>query len=100
MTTPRPDPTAERLAGGLLASFFALFGWFTLWQGGITLKGRSGATSFVGGAAGLAVAALALLVAGFGVALFLKSWKAPRATQGLAFALLLGPALVLLLWHR
>jgi hypothetical protein len=100
MTQPGLDPTAERLAAALLAGFFALFGWFTLWQGGITLKGRSGATSFVSGAAGQAVAALALAVAGFGIALFLRSFRVPRPVRLLAFALLLGPALLLVFWRH
>ena len=34
------DPTAGRLAAGLLTAFFALFGWFTLWQGGVDTDDR------------------------------------------------------------
>ena len=97
MTRPEPDPTAARLAAGLLTVFFLLFGWFTLWQGGITLKGKSGATSFVDGHAGLAVAAFAFLVAGVGLAMLLRSLEANRAVHCLAGAAVLVPPLLFVL---
>jgi hypothetical protein len=94
------DPTGERIASGLLAGFFTAFAWFALWQKGITLKGKSGATSFVDGNAGLVVAAFALLFGCVGVALLLRSFRAARTTYFISFALLLVPALALALTCR
>jgi hypothetical protein len=100
MKPPMQTPTAERLIAGLLATFFALFGWFDLWQGGITLKGKSGAVRFVDGRAGLAVAAFAFVVAALGVAMLLRTFKVHRSayyTAGVVLAL--PPILFLLLRH-
>jgi hypothetical protein len=100
MKPPGQDPTGERIASGLLAGFFTAFAWFALWQKGITLKGKSGATSFVDGNAGLVVAAFALLFGCVGVALLLRSFRAARTTYFISFALLLVPALALALTRR
>jgi len=99
MEPPAQDSTAERLVAALLMVCFALLGWFDLWQGGITLKGKSGATSFVGGRAGLAVAGIAFLVATFGLALLLRSFKAKHGTRLAAGAALLVPPVVYALFH-
>lgn len=97
MNPPAKDPTAERIAASILAIFFGLFGWFTLGQGGISLKGKSGATSFVSGWAGVAVAALAFMVAIFGVTLFLRSLKSSRPTYYYSWAIVLLPPLAYVL---
>lgn len=97
MKTPEQDSLAEQLMASLLATFFALFGWFTLWQGGVTLKGKSGAVSFVGGRAGVAVAGFAFVVATFGVALLLRSCRANRQAFYLAGAVVLLPPMVFVL---
>ena len=99
MKPPARDPTAERLAAGLLTAFFALFGWFTLWQGGITLKGKSGATSFVDGHAGMLVAGCAFFVATLGLALLLRSFEANRPAYYIGGAVVLVPPLVFVLFH-
>lgn len=57
------DPTAERLAIGILILFLIGYGWFDLWQGGIAIKGRSGDVAYADGGFGLAVAAGAFLFA-------------------------------------
>ena len=99
MKPPAQDPTAERLAAGLLTAFFALFGWFTLWQGGVTLKGRSGATSFVDGHAGILVAGFAFIVATMGLALLLRSFEANRPAYYIGGAVMLLPPLLFVLFH-
>lgn len=91
MTAPR-DPTAERLAVGLLLAFLLAYGWFDLLQGGIAIRGRSGAVSFADGGAGLAVAAFAFLVAALVSLLLAKSLRWGRAaTWTLAAACALPP---------
>ena len=99
MKPPAKDPTAERLAAGLLTAFFALFGWFTLWQGGVTLKGKSGATSFVDGHAGMLVAGFAFFVATLGVSLLLRSFNVNRQAYCVGGAVVLVPPLVFVLFH-
>ena len=99
MKPPARVPTAERLAAGLLTAFFALFGWFTLWQGGVTLKGKSGATSFVNGYAGMLVAGFAFFVATLGLALLLRSFEANRPAYYIGGAVVLVPPLVFVLFH-
>ena len=84
----------ERIAAGLLAVFFEAMGWLTLLQGGITLKGKSGRTSFVDGSMSLVLALSFFLVSALGVALLLRSLGARRSTYGLAAVLLLLPPLV------
>lgn len=88
------DPAAERLVLGLLAGFLAAYGWFDLLQGGIAMKGRSGAVSFVDGRAGLLVAAGAFLFAALVSLLLAKSLRWGRgATWALSTAILLPPIL-------
>ena len=84
---------AERLATALLAGGFALLGWMTLWQGGILIKGKSGAGSFVQGSAGRALAAFFFCAAALGLLLFLRSFKPGRLVNTLALAVLLIPPL-------
>lgn len=98
MKSPSADPTAERLAAGLIALFFALFGWFTLWQGGVTLGGKRGGTSFVDGSAANWVAAVSLMVAGLGCAMVLRSFKAGRAAYGWSALCLFVPPVAFALW--
>lgn len=93
------DPTAARIAAALLTAFFALFGWFTLWQGGVTLKGKSGATSFVDGHAGMLVAGFAFFGAIIGVALLLRSFEANRRAYYIGGAVVLVPPLLFVLLH-
>ena len=100
MSLPKPDPTAERIAAALLAVFFFLFGWYTLMQGGITLRGKNGHISFVDGYLGLAVAGFTFLVANLGVALLLRSLDASRRTYWLCSGIVLLPPLVFALLQR
>lgn len=99
MKPPAQDPTAERLAAGLLTAFFALFGWFTLWQGGVTLKGKRGATSFVDGYSGMLVAGFAFFVATLGLALLLRSFEVKRQAYYVGGAVMLLPPLLFVLFH-
>lgn len=100
MTSPSPYPTAERIIACILAIFFACFGWVTLVQGGITLKGKRGVVSFVNGWPGVAVAGLAFLVAGFGVSLLLRSCKVGRSVHYIAWAIVLVPPVAYVVLHR
>ena len=86
--------TGERVAAGLLAVFFEAMGWLTLLQGGISLKGKSGHSSFVDGSMSLVMALFFFLVSALGVALLLRSLGARRNTYALAAVLLLLPPLV------
>ena len=94
MKTPSPSPTAERLASGLLAAFFAAFGWFSLWQQEITLKGKNGATSLVTGSAAQVVGAAAFVLSAVGLVVLLRSFSAGRLTTITAFVVLLLPPLI------
>lgn len=76
------DPTAERLAIGILMLFLIGYGWFDLWQGGIAVKGRNGNVSFADGGVGLAIAAGAFLFAALVSLLLARSVRLPRAVGG------------------
>ena len=97
MTSNKQDPTAERVSSAILAVFFLLFGWYTLWQGGISLGGKSGRSVFVDGYASLAIAAFAFMVATMGLALLLKSLRAGRKAYWTGAALMLLPPVVFVL---
>ena len=97
MSAPKPDPSAERIAAALLAVFFFLFGWYTLWQGGIILGGKSGRSVFVDGYASLVIAAFAFMVVTMGLALLLKSLRAGRKAYWTGAALMLLPPVVFVL---
>ena len=94
MKTPTPSPSAERLASGLLAAFFAAFGWFALWQQEITLKGKNGATSLLTGSAAQAVGAAAFVFSALGLVLLLRSFSAGRLTTITAFVVLFLPPII------
>ena len=100
MPPTKPDPTAERIAAALLAAFFLLFGWYTLWQGGITLGGKSGRSVFVDGHASLAIASFAFMVAAAGLAMLLKSLQAGRMAYWTGAALLWLPPAMFVLVQR
>ena len=100
MDLPSRNPLAERIIASIMATFFALFGWFDLLQGGITLKGRNGHTSFVDGWVGIAVAGLAFLVATFGVSLLLRTFRASRSTHYFSWVILLLPPVFFILFRH
>lgn len=101
-----PPPTdassaAERLTVGLVTAFFTLFGWFTLVNGGVALRGRKGNESLVDGAAALAIAASAFLIAALCLTLLLRrAWPAPRAVFWACLVALLLPPLLFVLLAR
>ena len=99
MNPPAPDPTGTRIAAGVLTAFFAAYGWFTLWQGGIDLKGRSGHATFVSGLTGIAVAFGAFLIAALGLALLTRSLGAGRRSYVVAVLVLLLPPILYALAH-
>ena len=99
MKATSTDPTAERLAAALLGLFFALFGWFTLWQGGVSLGGKRGGSSFVDGGAASVVAAASLVVAGLGCAMVLRSFKAGSAAYWWSALVLFAPPVAFALWR-
>ena len=63
MTNKTTGTFAERFITGLMTLFFMASGWFVLLNGGVSLKGKSGAVSFVDGNAGIAVAGFAFFIA-------------------------------------
>ena len=63
MANEAKDKTAERLAIAIVLVFLLGFGWLTLLQGGMTLKGKSGHESFVDGRLGIATACFDFLIA-------------------------------------
>ena len=56
MAESRSPSAAERLAFALLLLFLVAFGWFTLLNGGVSLKGRTGRVIEATGVTGIAVA--------------------------------------------
>ena len=97
MTAPR-DPTAERLAIGLLLAFLLAYGWFDLLQGGIAMKGRSGEVAFVDGVAGSLVAAVAFAIAALVALLLARSLRWGRAAKTAMLAAILLPPLLHMLF--
>jgi hypothetical protein len=93
-----PGSAADRLATGLVAAFFAVFGWFTLLQGGVGLKGRSGEMSHVTGGFGIAVACAAFLFATLAALLFSRSLGLGRRGAAIVSAVLLVPPAAFILW--
>ncbi|MEQ1513506.1 MAG: hypothetical protein ABL934_12635 [Lysobacteraceae bacterium] len=91
------DPTAERLAIGILMLFLIGYGWFDLWQGGIAVKGRNGNVSFADGGVGLAIAAGAFLFAALVSLLLARSVRLPRAGIVLVLGAILVPPLAYVL---
>ena len=83
--------SVERLAVALLAGGFALLGWLTLWQGGMSVKAQSGLVTFIDGRPGRVVAALCFCAAAISLLLFLRSFKPGRLVNMLALAVLLIP---------
>jgi len=61
MTNQSDGNFAERLIIGGMSLFFMLAGWYILLNDGVSLKGKSGAVSFAGGSAGLAIAGFVFL---------------------------------------
>lgn len=94
MPTRTTDPTATRVASAIMTAFFASLGWYTLWHGGIELAGKSGRTSFVSGAAGVAVAFGAFGVAALGLLLIMKTVDMTGRGRAIAIACLLAPPIL------
>lgn len=96
MTDAR-DKTGERLAFAILMLFMVGFGWLNLLQGGISLKGKSGDTTFVTGTAGLAVATGTFVIGALVSLLMARSFGLGRVgTISLAMAILLPPLVFVL----
>lgn len=91
------DPTAERLAIGILVVFLIGYGWFDLWQGGIAIKGRSGDVAYADGGFGLAIAAGAFLFAALVSLLLARSLRLRRPGIFLLLAAILLPPLAYVL---
>ncbi|MFZ2753608.1 MAG: hypothetical protein WAZ48_09180 [Lysobacteraceae bacterium] len=87
------DPTAERLAIGMLMLFLIGYGWFDLWQGGIAVKGRNGAVSYAEGGYALAIAAGAFLFAALVSLLLARSLRLRRPGIALLLGVILLPPL-------
>ena len=93
MPVQKPATAAERLTSTLLTVFLAACGWFTLLQGGIDLKGKSGRITYVEGGFALGVAAGAFLFAALSGLLMVRAYGCGRRGAGLLFAALLVPPL-------
>jgi hypothetical protein len=97
MKSRPPGTAAERLAAGLLAAFFVAFGWLTLLQGGISLKGRSGGVSYVTGGFGIAAACIAFFIAAMAALLLSRSLKLRRSGCVMLIAMVIVPPAAFLL---
>jgi len=98
MNNPVSSNTAERLVAALLTCFFIGFGWLTLLQGGVSLKGKSGQVAYASGGYAIGVAVGAFLFAALSVFLLAKTFSLRR--RGVVFMLitvLVPPAAFLLL---
>ncbi|NOT88261.1 MAG: hypothetical protein HOP03_08755 [Lysobacter sp.] len=91
------DPTAERLAIGILILFLIGYGWFDLWQGGIAVKGRNGVVGYAEGGYALAIAAGAFLFAALVSLLLARSLRLSRPGILLLLAAILLPPLAYVL---
>lgn len=87
------DPTAERLIIAILMLFLLGYGWFVLWQGGIAVRGRSGAVSYAEGGYALAIATGAFLFAALVSLLLARSLRLRRPGIALLLGVILLPPL-------
>jgi hypothetical protein len=62
-----------------LTAFLSALGWFTLWQGGIALKGKGGHISYVGGGFATAIAIGAFFFAAISALLLAKAFGLGRS---------------------
>lgn len=97
MKNEAKDKTAERLAIAIVLVFLLGFGWLTLLQGGITLKGKSGHESFVDGRLGIATAGFDFLIAALCALLLGKSFNAHSRTYAILLVGVLVPPVIFLL---
>lgn len=96
----RPVGTlAERLASGVVALFFVAFGWIILLNGGVSLKGKSGAVSFVDGYAGIALAGGMFFFGALLALLLARTLGFNRQRAAMLVALVVVPPLLFLLWR-
>jgi len=100
MSEPKSSNTAERLVAVLLTAFFVGFGWFTLLQGGISLKGKSGQVTYVSGGFAVGVALGSFLFAAMVAMLVVKPFSLGRRGLILTLAAVLGPPIAFLLLLR
>jgi hypothetical protein len=88
-----PATAAERLTSTLLTTFLAAYGWFTLLQGGIDLRGKSGRITYAEGGFALGVAVGAFLFAALCALLMVRAFGWGRLGAVLLLAALLVPPL-------
>jgi hypothetical protein len=81
----------------LLTAFLVALGWFTLWQGGISLKGKSGHITYVGGGFATAFAIGAFFFAAISALLLGKAFGLGRLAYVVLIALVLLPPVAYLL---
>ena len=91
------DPTAERLIIAILMLFLIGYGWFVLWQGGIAVKGRSGAVNYAEGGYAFAIAVGAFLFAALVSLLLARSLRLRRPGIALLLGVILLPPLAYVL---
>ena len=96
----RPVGTlAERLASGVVTLFFVVFGWIILLSGGVSLKGKSGAVSYIDGNAGIALACGMFFFGALLALLLARTLRLNRQRTAMLVAMAVVPPLVFLLWR-
>lgn len=94
----RPVGTlAERLAAGVVALFFVFFGWTILLNGGVSLRGKSGAVSYIDGNAGIALACGMFFFGALLALLLARTLGLNRQRVAMLVALVVVPPLLFLL---
>jgi hypothetical protein len=86
------------LVTALLTTFLVALGWFTVWQGGITLKGKSGHLSYVGGGYATAFALGVFLIAAFSGLVLARAFGLGRLGTALVLATIIAPPVIYLIW--
>jgi hypothetical protein len=89
---------AQCLVTGLLTGFLVLFGWVTLVQGGISLKGKAAHISYVGGGFATALALGMFLFATLSGLLLARALGLGRLGFTVVVAMVIAPPLFFLFW--
>lgn len=86
------------LVTSLLTGFLVALGWFTVVQGGISVKGKSGHLSYVGGSYAIAFAIGLFLFAAFSGLVLARAFGLGRLGTTLLLAMIVAPPVVFLAW--
>ena len=95
----RPNGTlGERLAVGVVGLFFVVFGWIILLNGGVSLKGKRGAVSYIDGNAGITLACGMFFFGALLALLLARTLGLNRHRAAMLVALVVVPPLLFVLW--